>query len=328
MAVLQQRYRRPAQFGLAGIWNDGQGLLPQTGSQRFFYHLSAALRGMRRSPLTTVLTLLTTAIVFSLIGFFLLVAENLGIAVEQGSRTVTVSVYLDDKANSGDLDRLTRVLKGVADVTSVRFISKNDALEEFRVSLGADQSLLDGLEGQNPLPASFEVQFASDPQVGYQSLKRELASDRIVSSLQFNESLARQMSVLSDTLRARGRYVVVVVLILAAFIIGNTLTLSLHAHRDEIEIMKLVGAHRSFIRGPYLVEGMAQGGFGSFLGVVVVYALYSGIFSMNQSNPFIALALAHLQFLSFFSMCLIILCGVAVGYVGSRIAVGRYESRI
>ncbi|MCB0689590.1 MAG: permease-like cell division protein FtsX, partial [Saprospiraceae bacterium] len=284
--------------GLNAIWREGQTLVPQNRKQLFLQHLRSALISMWRSSLTTTLTMLTIAIVFFFIGTLLVVARNVNSTVERGSRNVAASVYLKEDASPEEVKALEQKLKDSPQVAEVHYLAKDAALREFRRALGEDSHILDGLEAQNPLPASFEIRFSIESQEGYDFLRHSLKDSGAVVEVQFNESLARQFSGLDEILRVQGTCAVGIILVLAAFVIANTLTLSLYAHRDELEIMSLMGAHRMFVRAPYLIEGMFQGVIGSAFGLSAVYAVFRIASHVELNNALVAMIVRKMEFIS------------------------------
>lgn len=280
---------------------------------------------MRANRTTTVVAILTTAFTLSCVGIFLLLYVNLRSAAGWLQEDIKIMVYLDDQLTRESVADLEGRLKGDRMVAATVFISKEHALGEFRAQFPADSHLLEGL-GLNPLPASFVVTLA--PQ--YRSpdaVKRW--SERVrtmpgVAKVDYNQEWIDALAGLIRYIELIAIGVGVILSTAAVTIIGNTIRLTLFSRREEIEILRLIGATRWFIRIPYLLEGAVLGALGSGLSLLI---LKGGFELFRQQISSTGRLSGIEQMIAFFpfSVCLaLVLVGIGLGVAGSFVSLRRF----
>ncbi|HET7438401.1 MAG TPA: permease-like cell division protein FtsX, partial [Nitrospira sp.] len=240
-----------------------------------FYLLREAWANISTNRTTTMVAILTTAFTLACVGIFLLLYVNLRAAAGWLQDDIKIMVYLDDRAVAATVAELEQQLHGDRAVSALHFVSKEQALGEFKAQFPSDSHLLEGL-GQNPLPASFVVTL-SPPFRSPVAIKRW--AERIgglagVAKVDYNQDW---IDALSTVIRSIELVAIGIGLILSAAavtIIANTIRLTLFARRDEIAILQLIGATKTFIRIPYLLEGAVLGGLGSAISLFMLKTLY------------------------------------------------------
>lgn len=293
--------------------------------RRIFYLLREAWANMRANRTTTVVAILTTAFTLSCVGIFLLLYVNLRSAAGWLQEDIKIMIYLDDQLTREAVSELDGRLKADRMVAATVFISKEQALGEFRAQFPADSHLLEGL-GQNPLPASFVVTLA--PQ--YRSpdaVKRWTERVRTmpgVAKVDYNQEWIDALAGLIRYIELIAIGVGVILSTAAVTIIGNTIRLTLFSRREEIEILRLIGATRWFIRIPYLLEGAVLGALGSGLSLLI---LKGGFELFRQQISSTGRLSGIEQMIMFFplSVCLaLVLVGVGLGFAGSFVSLRRF----
>lgn len=236
-----------------------------------------------------------------------------------------VSVFLDDQITPLQLDLLKRRIENEAAVKSFTFTSKEEALATFRQELKGQESLLEGL-GDNPLPASFQLKIRE----GYQSsealkgLSAFLSRLEGVEDIQYGQEWVDRMSRAVQLIRLLGTIIGSVLTLGSAMIVSNTIRLAVYARVQEIEIMRLVGATKAYIRTPFLVEGMLQGSLGAALALGVLFAAYRfAVPTFSVVSPLFPTA-ANQGFFALSMMVGLVGGGAAVGALGSSLAVSRF----
>ena len=231
-----------------------------------WYLFREAGANLRTNRTTTVVATLTTAFTLACIGIFLLLYMNLRNAADWLQEDIKIIVYLDDRISPQDAQALEDNLQADRIVASIRHISKDAALSEFRMEFPSDYYLLEGL-GENPLPASFVVTLAPN----YRSLDAVRRwAERVltmagVAKVDYNQEWIDALDELAQYIELTAIGVGMVLSAAAITIIGNTIRLALFARREEVEILRLIGATRAFIRIPYFLEGAVLGACGSAL---------------------------------------------------------------
>jgi cell division transport system permease protein len=250
------------------------------------YALKEALNALRRTPMLTILSAMMIALSLLVIGLFGLVTSNIQSGLNQLESRVEVVAFLRDDADYRAVRVAQQDLGKLPQVREVRYISRAQALEIAKQELPEFRSVFGGLE-QNPLPASLEI--ALEPgQRGPEVVKR--VADRVaiypfVEQVSYGQDWLGTVYMLRRVAGAASLVLGGAFAIVAALIIGAAVRMSIFARRDEIVIMRLVGATDGFVRRPFLVEGLGTGLVGAAVAVAATYFIYQalspGLFKMN-----------------------------------------------
>jgi cell division transport system permease protein len=289
------------------------------------YLLREAWANMRTNRTTTMVAILTTAFTLACVGIFLLLYVNLRAAAGWLQDDIKIMVYLDDQLSSEAISSIEQQFRGDRAVAAMYFISKEQALGEFKAQFPSESHLLEGL-GQNPLPASFVVTL-SPPFRSPDAVKRW--SERVrqtpgVTKVDYNQDWIDALATIIRAIEVVALGIGVVLSAAAVTIIANTIRLALFARRDEIAILRLIGATTSFIRIPYLLEGAVLGGLGSALSLVMLKFLHELLRQQMQATGRLS-GLDHL--ITFFPipMCVALVgVGVVLGCAGSFVSLRRF----
>ena len=290
-----------------------------------WYLFRAAWANLRTNRSTTVVAIVTTAFTLACVGIFLLSYVNLRNAAAWLQEDIKIIVYLDDRTSGEETRELEGKLKADRMVTGVRYISKEQALGEFRAQFPSDSHLLEGL-GENPLPASFIV----TPATGYQSpdaVSRWAERARTmagVAKVDYNQEWIDALAGLIRYIELTAIGVGMILSAAAVTIIGNTIRLALFARREEIEILRLIGATRAFIRIPYFLEGAVLGACGSALALGILKLGFE-LFRQQISSTGRFQGIENM--VSFFplSICVaFVAVGMGLGVAGSVVSLRRF----
>jgi cell division transport system permease protein len=214
------------------------------------------------------------------VGLFGLATYNLRLALASIEERVEVVVYLRDDARQSEIDLLQSDLSDIGEVARVRYVSKQEALERARQDLSEFADLFSGLD-VNPLPQSLELELrpsARNREV-VESLSERAGAYPFVEDVRYGREWVDKLF----TLRRVGAATTAVLggafFLVAALIIGTALRIAVFARRDEIHIMRLVGATNGFIRLPFLLEGALSGLAGGLLAWLLTYLVYRGVYA-------------------------------------------------
>src|SRR5206468_8521762 len=231
---------------------------------RASYAAAAAWRGFWRNPVMSLASTFTVGLMLLLFGFFLATDRGLQAAVGVLESKVELAVYLDDSAKVSDLLALRARIERDPAVSRVDYVTKEAALQRL-VEIAERRPDIDIVDiSANPLPASFEIKLHSAqeaPRIG--ALLRQEIGNGVVEDVVDNPSVVDKLLTITRVLSVGGIAVLAMMLIVALFVIVNTIRVAVHARRDEIEIMKLVGATDWFVRWPFILEGMLVGALGA-----------------------------------------------------------------
>lgn len=285
------------------------------------YVLADAARSVRENLATTVFTSVTLGFSLAIFSLFLIVFVNLNGVMERWGERSNVVVYLDG-ASSEAPGKKAGELSAIEGVREVRFISREDALAELKKELKGHEGVLEGLDA-NPLPASFEVglEEAALSGGGVEKVVRSIRSLEWVDEVQYSREWVEKFSAFVGFIQLSALMVGVFLAVATVFIISNTIRLTVYARRDEIEIMKLVGASNAFVKAPFFVEGMVQGALGGalamgilFLGRALLAARIPPYLDFTLEVPLSPVAM----------LFWLVVSGVVMGTVGSLVSMARF----
>lgn len=311
---------------LLNIWEGGGELPRLSGSNLVLYYFEQGLRTVTALPMSNVVTVITIAISLFFFSGFLLLLQNVDDILSNAGSRLSISAYLQENADGGQIQKLAEHLEGIEGVRGIRTISKQQALENFRKSLGARSHLLEGLGTHNPLPASLEVDFEQNGD-GFHALENVVASlkeNPAIAEVIYGEDWVQRVRGVLKVFRVSGVIALTVVLLFIVLLISNTIKLVMYSRRDEIAIMKLVGATNHFIQIPFVIGGTLQGFCGAILGLVLLSFAAAALSHQIQGIVVLGLNLPQLVFLSAPIVIGILMLGMLVGATGSFLAVRKF----
>ena len=241
--------------------------------KRIAYIAGAAWEGFWRNPVMSIASTLTVSLMLLLFAFFIVTDRGLQAAVMVLESKVEVVTYLEDTAKPSDILALKARIEADPAVTRVDYVTKEQALVRLR-EIAARKKDFDLADvDTNPLPSSLEVKMASAQETSRlaASLKDEVGRG-VVSEVVDNPTVVGKLLTITRVLSIGGIAVLGMMLFVALFVIVNTIRIAVHGRRDEIEIMKLVGATDWFVRWPFILEGMLVGALGATVSLAIIIA--------------------------------------------------------
>ena len=288
-----------------------------------FYFLRQALISMRRNLTVHILSLGTIVASLLILCAFLLLFANLDNWLQQWGRSLSMSVYLKDGTSEYKRDKIDSFIRSLPGAQIRRFISKEEAMDDLKAALGEEAAFLERLT-HNPLPASYEVVFEKTGagEIAPEKIKAQLEALDGVEDVQHSRQWLKRVEGFLDIVRLVGYIIAGLLCLCVVFIVTNTIKLTIYSRRDEIEILKLVGATDWFVKLPFLLEGMIQGILGGGMAILTLYLGYL-VFSRNDITLIGATPLEFV-FLPGEYLVLVFSLSVALGIIGSFIAIGRF----
>jgi len=289
------------------------------------YFLLRALRNMSASPVLCSASVLTMAVALAAVGAFLLVVLNLHSLTANWREDVQLVAYLDQLPPADELGRVEEGLRGWPEVEGVVFVSRQQALERFRKRLGPDSDLLTGIDAA-VLPASLEISFADGyrDRVSVERVAKRMRAEFNLGDLQYGRDWLEQFEAFTALLELVGTVLGAFLVFAAAFIVTNTIKLTLYARRDELEVMSLVGATLRFIKLPFLIEGLLQGLLGGLLALAILAAVYHLVLREGLQVLLLTPAGFSIRFLPPAMQYGLAAAGVALGVTGSLLALRKF----
>ncbi len=288
-----------------------------------FYFLRQALMNMRRNLTVHILSLGTIVASLLILGAFLLLFGNLNNWLRQWGSALSMSVYLKDGISAYKRDKIDSFIRSLPGAQIRRFISKEEAMDDLKAALGEEAGFLERL-AHNPLPASYEVVFENKgtDDIHPEKIKGQLEALDGVEEVQHSRQWLKRLEGFLYIVRLIGYIIGGLLCLCVVFIVTNTIKLTIYSRRDEIEILKLVGATDWFVKLPFLLEGMIQGILG---GGMAILALFLGYLAFSSKEIYlIGPAPLEFVFLPVEYMVLAFSLSMVLGIIGSFIAIGRF----
>jgi len=285
------------------------------------YFGRAAARGLRGSPVTTAVAVVTIGMALVLVGAFDLLLRNMEELIDGFSEDLQVTAYLEDELGEADRARLEETVRTIEGVERVRFVSKSEALERFEAGVGAGSGLLEGLD-ENPLPASLEIVLvpARRSPEGMRVVEESLRGLPGVADLSSGQDWVAGYLRAIAIVRGTGIGLSAILAVAALLIVTNTIRLAVVARRDELDILWLVGGSRAFMNTPFLVEGLLQGAIGGGVAVTLLYGIFLAVLPGFEVAFELVLGGAP-RFFSLGEALTLIAQGAGLGLLGSAAAV-------
>ena len=295
---------------------------PEVPSNAFSYFVREAVRRIWVSKRTSFVAVAMIAISLLIVGSFLLVAENLGRAAAQWQGKSRIVIYLDTNVTPEQVRAVDAYLAARPELARRNLVTREEALTRFK-SYFANLSEVVGQLDENPFPPSYEVEV--DPRLAQSrglvnniTVLRAMAG---VDQVQYDWEWLTRLHRLVNIINIIGLVAGGILGIAAAFTIANVIRLTMMLYREEIEIMRLVGATERIIRGPFLIEGLLQGTVGGVLAVVLLFALYESARRSLAPSSSILWSFLFLGFLPWQKIAALIAGGMLAGWVGSWLSV-------
>src|SRR5688500_1363974 len=241
------------------------------------YFVVEAAASLWRGRRAATLAVLTIGAGLFVLGFFLIVNTNLQRLTARWGEAAEFAVYLRDDVTAEQLQVIQDLIQNSGLAASQQQISKEQAAERFKREF-PDLSATAGRLERNPFPASIDIRLRADvrdAEDAVDTLAQTLAGQAGVSDVRYDRRWLGRLNSVIRFVRVIGLVIVALLAIAAALTVANVVRLAAHARRDEIEIMQLVGAPFTYVRGPLVLEGVMQGGAGALVAIVLLAILFS-----------------------------------------------------
>ncbi|NLJ78864.1 MAG: ABC transporter permease [Tissierellia bacterium] len=275
-------------------------------------------RGMGLASITSITAVL---VILGLVLIMILSINN--VVVEAKNKFDEIQVFLEDDISTDELHRLEDTIRNSEEVLSVMYQTKDQALEIMKEEWQEDSYLLEGLE-ENPLPNAFKVKVKD---IEYS----DLVVDRVkelegVEDIVYYKDIIDRLVLFAGYIRLGGLAIIGILMIISIFIISNTIKITVSARKNEIGIMKYVGATNGYIRGPFIIEGVLFGLIGAILSVLVVNYGYQYFFNAVSDQLYVLFTIYLVPPTSLVKDISIIFAamGMGIGALGSLLSLKRF----
>ena len=239
----------------------------------FGYLLGEGFRNVFHNKKSSGASLAIMCATMLIFGLFFMIIENLNNAVETLETQQGIQVFIQKTATDAQMEQIGEQIQAIDGVNKVTFVSKEDALNQTKEKLKDKQALIAGWDESNPFKASYLVTL-TDLKLSSQ-VQDEIKKIDNIDSIQSRDETINGLVAIANGVRIVSAVILTLLVLISIFIIGNTIKLTVHARRKEISIMKYVGATDSFIRWPFVIEGIIIGIVAALLSILVLGIAYS-----------------------------------------------------
>lgn len=287
----------------------------------FKYFFKEGILSIKKNRIMSVASVSTVAAALFIFGVFMLLVVNVNKIVSTVESEIEITVFLNQDVTTIKKQQIEKDIKAIAGVKEVQFESQEDALKKFKEDLGDKADLANGLEIENPLPASFiiKVNKPQDVSVVSGKLKGHAGIEKI------NDGQAMVDTIINVTrfVKITSILLMVILGVISISLISNTIKLTVFARKREIGIMKYIGATDWFIRWPFIIEGMLMGLLGSVISILILGFGYGyGANVVSESQMIFSLVPSNEIIFTLGWQFSII--GVLIGGIGSLLSIRKF----
>jgi cell division transport system permease protein len=286
----------------------------------FFKH---AFRDISKNKLLNAVSAITIAFSVIITGSFILFFINTTDILNMWKRGIKIMVYLYPEVPGEIIPEIQKKISGMYGVQDVRFISKGEALYILKEQMKRQASLLENLK-ENPLPDAFEIRMipSSRPWEKIESLAARIDEIPQVEEIEYGQKWLTRFSYIIKVFKLTGYAFGILFFIASVFIVANTVRLVLYTRREEIEIMRLIGASDGFIKVPLYIECVIQSAIGGIIGMTILYLVFVSVLSNVEQG--VTSGFINVRFFSFGIISLILLCSMITGWLGCYLSLKHF----
>ncbi|CDA58880.1 MAG: permease-like cell division protein FtsX [Clostridium sp.] len=290
----------------------------------FGYLLGEGFRNVFHNKKSSGASLAIMCATMLIFGLFFMIIENLNNAVETLETQQGIQVFIQKTATDAQMEQIGEQIQAIDGVNKVTFVSKEDALNQTKEKLKDKQALIAGWDESNPFKASYLVTL-TDLKLSSQ-VQDEIKKIDNIDSIQSRDETINGLVAIANGVRIVSAVILTLLVLISIFIIGNTIKLTVHARRKEISIMKYVGATDSFIRWPFVIEGIIIGIVAALLSILVLGIAYSLITNAAANSIISTMGIKLLSFTDMTTLLVIVymVLGIGIGALGSSISMRKY----
>lgn len=294
----------------------------------FLYTLRQGAKNIWKNKMFSLASIATMSACIFLFGVFYSVVVNFQSVVKEVESGVAVTVFFVDGATQEEIDEVGEQISKRAEVSKKVFVSAEQAWDEFqKVYFEGSEDMAEGFANDNPLVNSSHYEVYMNDISMQESLVTYLESLNGVKEVKSSDIAANTLTDFNRLIGYVSAGIILILLCVAVFLISNTVTIGIAVRREEIAIMKLIGATDYFVRAPFIVEGILIGIIGSVLPLTVLYFMYRRIiFYVAEKFRWLSSMLEFLPVEKVFATLIPVglVLGVGIGFLGSRMTIRKH----
>lgn len=286
-------------------------------------HFQEGMKNLLRNKWMTVISLISVIVTLLIVGVFTLVILNVNSMTKGIEDNVEVVVYIDLETSSGDISTVREDIRNLDHVSTVDYINKDKGLENLILDLGEQGKAFETLREDNPLNDTFIVKTDLPDQIKDVSLLIEDMDH--VEKVDYGRDIVETLFKVTNGARNVGLVLIVGLVLTALLLIANTIKMTIEMRKEEIKVMRLVGATNTFIRIPFIFEGALLGLIGSVVPLIVIYFGYDFIFAeYNKVIEFSFVEMIPVKDVMLEITILLMTLSIFIGTVGSLISIRKF----
>ena len=292
-----------------------------------WYTLKQGVKNIKRNWMFSLASIITMAACIFLFGIFFSIVNNVNNIAHKVEQEVPITVFFDEGTTNKQIKAIGKKIKARPEVEKIEYQSADDAWQEYKDQYFQGSEAADGFKDDNPLANSASYSIYMNDISMQSTLVTYLESIDGIRSVKQSEMVAHTLTDFNSLIGYISAGIILILLGVAVFLISNTITVGISVRREEIGIMKLIGATDYFVRAPFVVEGIVIGLIGAAIPLGILYVLYEKIILyIGDKFKFIS---NMIQFLSvdqvFHTLVPVaLLLGVGIGFIGSRITIRKH----
>ena len=251
-----------------------------------WYTLKQGIKNIRRNWMFSIASIITMAACIFLVGTFYSIVNNINNITRKVEQEVPVTVFFDEGTTQEEIDEIGELLKARPEVARVEFESADEAWEKFREDYFQGSDAAEGFKDDNPLVNSANYQVYLKEIERQNQLIAYIQGLDHVRDINQSEQAARTLGSFNKLVSYASIAIIAILVLISIFLISNTISVGISVRKEEIGIMKLIGATDNFVRSPFLLEGMVLGLIGAAIPLITLYYVYTSVleYILNQFN--------------------------------------------
>lgn len=285
----------------------------------FGYLIREGLKNVWNNRLMSIASICVLMSCLVLTGSAVLMSMNVDLMVKKAIAQNETRVFLDMDISRVEAVYVGRDIEALENVQSVKYLSKDDTIKEFKSYLGED--IFDHMKDDNPLPDVYKVTMVDLSK--YNETVNEIEAIDGVDTISTRSGTAKKLTSVNNLVQILSICIIIALAVISLFIISNTLRATMHSRRFEISIMKSVGATNAFVRIPFVVEGMVIGLISAIVSTGALYFLYSGVVGIVL-NIFKFTDPVAIESVIWYVLAIFVIAGITIGALSGFISIRKY----
>ncbi|MGI6434148.1 MAG: permease-like cell division protein FtsX [Syntrophomonadaceae bacterium] len=288
--------------------------------KNILYFCREALQSMLRNRILSLATISTVAICILILGMAILATLNASRIITRLESDLEIMSYLSSDLTASQISDVEKELKAIPGVDTVRFVSREEALQYLQETFGEDRYNLQQTLGKNPLPDAYEIKAVDPHQVP--AIAEQVEQVAGISRISYGKELVSNLFTATKWVRILSMAFIVLLSLGAIFLIATTIRLAVFSRRKEVYLMKLIGSTDWFVRWPFFIEGILLGTAGALIAILLLALGYGTLIGSVQAVPFVPVVTNTTLLIKLYAG--LVLVGAFLGILGTYISLNRF----